>query len=49
MTITSEAEPQTGKHVRFDASGFGSASLVAVSACPRSARARFHALWRFER
>ena len=34
MRCTSEAEPQTRKHVRFAVSGFGSAALVTVSACP---------------
>jgi hypothetical protein len=29
---TSETEPQSRKHVRFDASAFGSAPLVTVSA-----------------
>ena len=37
--MTSEAEPQTREDVRFAAVGFGSAPLVAVSLCPRSARA----------
>jgi hypothetical protein len=34
--MTSAAEPRAGERVRSDASEFGSAPLVAVSACPAS-------------
>ena len=37
--MTSKVEPLGGTDVRFEACGFVSASLVAVSLCPRYARA----------